>query len=166
MTGSTGSGKAILAWMVFLGLLTWGFSGLLDHQRNPNREVVSSLDSQGRGEVRLQRNRSGHYLANGAINGQPVTFLVDTGATTVTIPADLARRLALRRGPAFQAQTANGTVTVYQTTLDTVTLGAIALHDVRASINPGMGGDEVLLGMSFLRGLELVQRDGELLIRQ
>ena len=166
MTGPTGSGKIILAWMLFLGLLTWGFSGMLDHQRNPNRTVDSRLDSQGHHEVVLRRNRSGHYLATGAINGQPVTLLVDTGATTVTVPEALGRRLGLKRGLPLQAQTANGTVTVYSTTLRTVALGSVVLHDVRANINPGMAGDEVLLGMSFLRSLELVQRDGELLIRQ
>jgi len=56
-------------------------------------------------------------------------------------------------------------VEVYATRLDTVALGEIELTNVAASINPAMLGSEVLLGMSFLRHLELVQRDGQLKIR-
>ena len=63
-------------------------------------------------------------------------------------------------------QTANGVVTAYATRLQRVELGEIALTDVRAHINPGMRGDDVLLGMSFLRQLDLTQRNGTLTLRQ
>ena len=66
----------------------------------------------------------------------------------------------------MQAQTANGVVTTYRTRLTSVALGTIAISNVRAHINPGMTGDEVLLGMSFLRDLELTQREGLLTLRQ
>lgn len=160
-----GTGNVILAWILILGLLTWGFSALLDYQRNPNRALTTRTDG-GVKEVVLERNRDGHYVADGAINGHPVTLLVDTGATTVTVPGALAARLGLARGAPLRAQTANGAATVYATTLDSVALGGIVLHDVRANISPGMSGEEALLGMSFLRGLELIQRDGTLRIRQ
>jgi len=71
----------------------------------------------------------------------------------------------LKKGAALSALTANGTVEVYATRLDRVSLGNIELANVSASINPAMLGKEILLGMSFLRHLELVQRDGQLKIR-
>ena len=118
-------------------------------------------------EVVLQRNRQGHYLADGLINGRVTTFLVDTGATDVALPQDLANRLNLPRLGRALSRTANGTVEVQRTRLDSVQLGALRLHDVRATILPGMAGDTpVLLGMSFLKHLELVQKDGYLTLRQ
>jgi aspartyl protease family protein len=116
--------------------------------------------------VKLQRNRRGHYVASGTINGQPVVFFLDTGATIVSIPEPVARRLNLQRGVELQASTANGTVTTYSTELDSVAVGDIELHRVRASINPQMQSDEILLGMSFLKHLEFTQRGETLILRQ
>lgn len=154
------------AWLLVLVVLTMAFDRLLEHQHNPNREAVSRISPEGVREVVLQRNRAGHYVASGSINGHDAVFLLDTGATLVSVPVDLARRLDLERGPAFTAMTANGTVTVYATRLDSVSIGDIELRDVRASINPGMGGEDVLLGMSFMKDLELVQRGQTLTLRQ
>ena len=91
---------------------------------------------------------------------------MDTGATSVSVPASVARPIGLKRGAPQRANTANGQITTYATRLDEVRLGDIRLDNVRADINPHMQGDEVLLGMSFLRKLEFTQRDRELTIRQ
>ena len=114
----------------------------------------------------LQRNRQGHYLANGTINGTPVTFLLDTGATDVAIPASIAREASLEPGFEGRANTANGLVTVYSTTIDELVLGNIALSDVTASITPSMPGDTILLGMSALKRIEFTQRGASLTLRQ
>ncbi len=156
----------VLAWIVVLGLLSAFFSGWMEKLDNPNQQVRTALSADGVREVVLRQNRAGHYVANGAINGQPVTFLLDTGATTVSVPASVAGRLGLKRGVALRANTANGVITTYSTRLDRVRLGNIALDNVRADINPHMMGNDVLLGMSFLRKLEFTQRDRELTIRQ
>ncbi len=156
----TGFGMMLVAALGLLGLLTWFFSGQLEQQRNPNRQVQSAL-VDGRIEVRLQADRAGHFVASGEINGRPVTFLVDTGATLVSVPEALAERMDLRREAPIRLQTAAGPVQGWMTTLDEVRLGEIVQRDVRAAINPGRH-DTVLLGMSFLRQLELTQRDGEL----
>lgn len=165
-TRKIGKGMIWLAWIAMLGMLTFVFSDYLEHQYNPNREAVSRITQGGVREVVLKRNRDGHYVATGKINGEPVVFLLDTGATLVSVPEALASRLGLERGAGLPAMTANGTVTVYGTRLDSVSLGDIEVHDVRASINPGMRGNEVLLGMSFMKDLELVQRNGTLTLRQ
>lgn len=161
------AGKAMLygAWMLALALLTFGFNRWLDSERNPNRRVASTR-SAGAVEVVLTQNRYGHYLATGAINDAPVEFLLDTGATQIAVPGDLAARLKLERGAVGAAQTANGVVRTYATRLARVRLGDIELRDVKAHINPAMDGDEVLLGMSFLRDLEFSQRNGQLTLRQ
>ncbi len=153
------------AWLVVIGIVSILFGDLLESQHNPNQQPVSAGGGDA-ARVLLRQNRLGHYVASGQINGEPVVFLVDTGATQVSVPAPLARRLGLRSGAPMSANTANGVVTTYATTLAQVQLGDIVLRDVRASINPGMRSDEVLLGMSFLRHLELTQRDGTLTLTQ
>lgn len=163
---SSKMGKWMLGatWIIGLILLTYFFSGVLEKQYNPNQSPESSkgLDSI---EVRLKQNKMGHYVANGFINGQAVTFLLDTGATNVSIPAHLQQRLGLTAGYQYQAQTANGIVTVSQTRLKQLQLGEIILRDVNASLNPGMQQDEILLGMSALKQLEFTQRGDWLVLR-
>lgn len=165
-TTRVGVVMTVLAWVLVLGLLGAFFSGWMDKLDNPNQHVRSELSAGGVREVILEQNRAGHYVANGTINGHAVTFLLDTGATSVSVPAHVADRLGLERGAPLQAYTANGVATTYATRLARVRLGNIELDDVRADINPNMHGDEVLLGMSFLRQLEFTQRDRELTIRQ
>ena len=161
-----GKGMIYAAWILALGLLTWAFSGFLDYQHNPNRHAVATTDDRGNIEVTLQRNRAGHYLAGGRIDGQPVVFLLDTGATDVAVPAALADRLGLQRKYRSVSRTANGNITTWSTRLQSVDLGGIRRHNVRASILPNMTGNEVLLGMSFLKHLELVQRGDTLTLRE
>lgn len=163
----TGRAMVILAWVCGLAFLTYLFQQFLDDAHNPNQNLDMHVVENGVREVVLQRNRQGHYVANGLINGRVSTFLLDTGATDVAIPADLAERLNLPRMGRAMSRTANGTVVVYRTRLDSVQLGAIRLHDVRATILPSMAADApVLLGMSFLKHLELVQRGDTLTLRQ
>ena len=156
----------VAAWVLLLGILTVHFSGWLDARDDPNRSVTGTVSELGVREVRLFQNRAGHYVATGRINGSPVRFVLDTGATSVALPGRVAEKLGLRAGRPQLARTANGTITTYHTRLDEVSLGTIRLRNVRADINPHMEGEEILLGMSFLRSLELVQRDGSLTLRQ
>ncbi len=156
----------LVAWLLLFALLTLIFSRLIEEQANPNSAVETVTDGKGTRQVVLQRNRAGHYVATGLINGRTVTFLVDTGATDVALSATLANKLRLKRGAKYHSRTANGLVTAWHTLLERVTLGSIEMRNVRASILPSLAEDEVLLGMSFLKHLELVQRDGELQLRQ
>jgi len=160
-----GKGMIIAAWVSLLIILTLLFNAYLEQQNNPNTAPATTTNGLVK-EVVLQRNRSGHYVASGRINGTRVTFLLDTGATDVAVSDELASSLGLRRGMRISSQTANGTVTAWRTRLSEVGLGDIRLFNVRASILPGLQGDEVLLGMSFLKQLEMVQRGKQLLLRQ
>lgn len=87
----------VLAWIAGLALATRYFGVWEDRQRNPN-QAPQSIHGDGYVELRLVSSRQGHYLLNGQINGQGVTFLLDTGATQVAVPEALAARLALERG--------------------------------------------------------------------
>jgi aspartyl protease family protein len=156
----------ITGWILGIGLLSLLFSGVLDHQRNPNQNLTMHVSGNGVREVVLQRNRGGHYLANGRINGQEVEFLLDTGASDVSVPQVVAQRLGLERGMPLTYSTANGNITAYLTRIPQLDLGGIELHDIRASINPYMDGETILLGMSFLKHLEFTQRGDTLIIRQ
>ena len=161
-----GLGMQILAWLAFLGLGVFFFSDVLEKQYNPNVSLETRHTANGLPEVVLQRNRQGHYVTSGEINGQPVTFILDTGATGVAIPAAVAQRLGLQRGRAFSTQTANGMSVSYAVKLERVSVGGIALDEVPASITPGLTTDEVLLGMSFLKHIEFTQRGNQLILRQ
>ncbi|MCW8890970.1 MAG: TIGR02281 family clan AA aspartic protease [Sedimenticola sp.] len=156
----------IVSWVLLLGLLSYLFSRVLDNQNNPNASPESASNGQGAAHVILKRNRAGHYVASGRINGHEVVFLVDTGATDVALSGELAERLALPRGAQRISQTANGAVVSWQTRLTEVGLGELSLNDVSASILPSMAGNEVLLGMSFLKRLELIQRGDQLTLRK
>ncbi len=155
----------VAGWILFGLLLFVFFNNLLEKQANPNQQVETVYRGDMR-EVVLQRNKFGHYVTSGRINGQEVVFLVDTGATHVAIPENIANRLGLKKGQSFRARTANGVTTAWFTRLDSVSIGDISLRDVKASILSNAGTDEVLLGMSFLKHFELAQKGNTLMIRQ
>ena len=155
----------VLAWCAALFLATRFFGQWEARQQNPN-VVVSSQQGEGFIEVKLVSNVQGHFVASGQINGQPVDFMLDTGATDVSIPADLARRLKLEEGFGVTLSTANGLTQGYRTRIERLQLGDIVLRDVRALVAPGLHGDQVLLGMSALNKLEFTQRGGTMLLRQ
>ncbi len=153
-----------LGWILGFFLLVLLFQQILDRQNNPNQSV-KTVSGNGFYEIKLERNRQGHYVLDGEINHHKVTFLIDTGATTTSIPESVSNRLGLRKGVPITVDTANGTTTAYMTRLDSLRLGLIEFNDVLASINPGFDSDEILLGMNILKNLELVQRGNTLIVR-
>ena len=158
-----GKVMVILAWILLLVFLSLFFNKLLHEQHNPNQQVGGAI-SGNYNEIVLERNHYGHYIATAQINNHDVDVMVDTGATTVSIPEKLAKQLGLKRGPAIQVETANGRITAYVTRLDKVQMGTIKLTGVPANINPY--SNDILLGMSFLKQLEFTQRGKQLTLRQ
>jgi aspartyl protease family protein len=117
---------------------------------NPDERVSAKIAADTRG----------HFITEGAINGVPVRFLVDTGATMVVLPAADALRLGLdyRKGEQGIMNTANGPASAYSVKFDRIRIGAIELANVEGVvIEQGLG--VALLGMSFLNRVEM-QRDG------
>jgi len=164
-THKTGTAMIVAACILGMFILTWFFGDMEKDQHNPNRDP-DSLHFVDAVEVDLQRNRQGHYMVTGEINGQAVEFLLDTGATDVVVPEDLAARLHLRKGRSGTAMTANGPVTVFETNIDMLSIGDIALTNVRASINPAMSAPGILLGMSALGRIEFNHQGNSLTLRQ
>ncbi|MEW6981349.1 TIGR02281 family clan AA aspartic protease [Colwelliaceae bacterium 6471] len=166
VTNKMGKYFVWIAWLLAIGLVTFFFQDLLDKQWNPNTNPEVYLNQSGQAEVRLEQNRHGHYVTQGMINELSVTFLLDTGATQVSIPGHIAQQLNLPRGIDYRVQTANGTVTVYQTKLEQLQIGNIFLYNVAAHINPAMQSDEILLGMSALKRVEFSQTGKQLILRE
>jgi aspartyl protease family protein len=117
--------------------------------------------TSARSAVTLAADSRGHFVADGAVNGVRMRFLVDTGATLVAIPAAMASRLGIdyRNGQRGMSQTANGPAVVYRVMLDSVTLGDVTLMNVEGVVHESAGLDIALLGMSFLNRTEM-RREG------
>ena len=151
-----------LMWFAAFGLLA-GLTALFQATDKGRAGLIESTSEAGRAMVVLQRDRSGHYIAEGEINGVPVVFLVDTGATDVALPEKIARAMGLEFGPKVPVMTAAGQVTAWRTRLDRVSLGSVSRRNVRALITRGTMA-EVLLGMSFLEHFSIRQQGDQLII--
>ncbi|MGH8691266.1 MAG: retropepsin-like aspartic protease family protein [Burkholderiales bacterium] len=156
--GQTWSGVTVIA--VERGQATVEIDGkrrtLQLGQHHRSNTVVAS----GRERVTLAADGRGMFVTEGAVNGVTMRFMVDTGATYVSLGAKDAMRLGIdfRKGRPVMMQTANGAVMKYLVTFDRVRLGGIELTGVEGVV----GETEMpfaLLGMSFLNRLEM-QRDG------
>jgi len=156
---------AWLAAVALIGVLWLFFENVQNNRANPNRHL--SVTPGGAEELVLKRNPAGHYLVPGIINGQSVTFMLDTGATQVALPARLGVQLGLRAiGPAVQVVTANGNVTARMTVINELAFGPFVVRQVHATLNPGMDNDDIiLLGMNVLKQLEFTQRGDTLILR-
>ncbi|MGB0937605.1 MAG: retropepsin-like aspartic protease family protein [Colwellia sp.] len=161
-------GKAFiwLAWIIGILMLTFLFDDVLDSKYNPNNQPQVSLNDAGQAEVILKQNNQGHYVVRGAINEEQVVFLLDTGATQVSIPAHIADKLQLESSGSYYVQTANGRVKVYSTVLEQLSIGNIFLYNVAANINPAMNSNEILLGMSALKRVDFSQTGKQLILRE
>jgi len=114
-------------------------------------------------EIVLPVGLGGHFTSGGAINGRPVQFMVDTGATLVAISQSEAERIGLdwRNAPQALTQTANGAVPVHRVSLSAVRVGEVEVANVEAVVMPAQM-PYVLLGNSFLGRFQM-RRDNDVL---
>ena len=126
------------------------------------RSAAAASDRQS---VTLAADPRGHFYTDGAINGNPVRFLVDTGATMIALPAADAQRLGIdyRKGERGYSSTAGGVVPIYRVRFDTVRLGSIEVTGVDGVVIE-QGLDTALLGMTSLNRVEM-KRDGQTMVR-
>jgi aspartyl protease family protein len=106
----------------------------------------------------------GHFVADGQVNGVPIRFTVDTGATFISLPASEARRLGLdyAKGRRAAMETANGIARAWRVSLDTVRVGDLTVHNVDAVVMEGDNLPVALLGMSFLNRMD-IRREGQIM---
>jgi aspartyl protease family protein len=106
----------------------------------------------------------GMFRTQGKVNGIPVQFTVDTGATYIALPESEARRISIdfRSGRKVLMRTANGNVPAYRLKLDTVSVGNMTAYEVDAVVVEGDGLTFTLLGQSFLSRLNM-KREGDIM---
>lgn len=131
------------------------------------QHAVGAAPADGSGKITLTADGRGHFYTTGTINGTSVRFLVDTGATMISLGASDARRLGLdfNRGQKGFSQTANGQVMVSKVKLDTVSIAGVTLRQVDAVLHQN-DMPIALLGMSFLNRMEMQRDGGTMTLRQ
>lgn len=158
--GQTWNGITVLSVDKDSALMEIEGTRRLMQQGQHYRRAAATSD---RAQVTLAAGPGGHFVGEGAVNGKPIRFLVDTGATSIAIPASFAQRAGIdfRKGEHGLSNTAGGLVPVYRINVDTVRLGAIELQSVEAVVFEA-GLDVALLGMSFLNRVDM-KREGDTL---
>jgi len=135
-------------------------------------EAPASVGGNGGATARGSRivmnaESGGHFFSSGAINGQAVRFMVDTGATAVSIGVPEAERIGLnyKSGQLARSSTANGTVTTWKVKLGSVRVGDVEIHDVDASVVPATM-PFVLLGNSFLGRFQMKRENDQMVLER
>jgi aspartyl protease family protein len=133
-----------------------------------NQSIAGNFKEPERSDLKIFPDTRGMYFVRGTINKTSTNFLVDTGATYVTMSGSKATALGVdyRNGKRGRAQTAAAIVPVWQVTLDSVGIGDIKLNNVSAIVIEGDKPSEVLLGNSFLRHTDIQQTSSALIIRE
>ena len=165
--------RNLAIWAAIGGVLLLGYSFRHDLSGLGNRITGELMPSRAvevaDGVVELRAGAGGHFVVTATVNGLPVDFLVDTGASDIVLsPADAARLGYSPESLRFTRQyvTANGIGRGAPVRLDNLAVGPIAYADLPASVNEAPMA-ESLLGMTFLRRLESyeVRRDVMILRR-
>lgn len=168
--------RDLVSWSAVIVLLTAGYSFREELSSLGHRVIeelappgtVVSLPSQSNQPqaVRIRRGRDGHFLAQTEVNGVNLTMLIDTGASTVVLRPQDARRLGIepeRLRYSIPVQTANGTTYAAAVRLQQFAVGSIVFNNVEALVSRSNDLRDNLLGMSFLNRLRSYEFSGDYL---
>jgi aspartyl protease family protein len=165
-------GKAIKMALAWIGI--FGASFVLFLFKDEGREVwrratveISGDAGQVEGTtLRLRREEDGHYWVRASVNGTPVRFMIDSGATTTTLSQASAQAAGLKPSGGFPVlvDTANGTVELQRAEIDALAVGSTVQRNAKVLIGSEGLGDTNLLGMSFLSTLKSWRVEGATLI--
>ncbi|PZQ50324.1 MAG: TIGR02281 family clan AA aspartic protease [Rhodovulum sulfidophilum] len=152
--------RDVLIWvLIFLmAILAYSFR---DRLRDSLFPVTTSAISED--AIELRRRPDGHFYADLEVNGAPVRFMVDTGATRIVLSRDAAEQAGLDPGALnylSRAQTANGEIALAPVRLRRVVFGGLEARDVRANVSSGELGIS-LLGMDFLDRFSRIEIEGD-----
>ena len=133
-----------------------------------SHSIGSQFKKASKTEIRIASGVGGHYRTKGLINGVPVDFLVDTGATTIAMNRFMAERLGIdyRGGTPISVNTANGIAKAFVVTLTSVSVGNIVVHQVTAAVSTTDSPSMVLLGNSYLSKVDLKIDQGVLVLSE
>lgn len=152
-----------MAWaLIFLGVVA--AIGLWDDIRRTASEGINAVATENRIEV--PRARDGHYYLTLLVNGVPVNFMVDTGASQIVLTEEDARRIGIDTAELAyvgRAMTANGEVRTAPVRLERVEIGPVRERNLRAWVNEGEL-EQSLLGMSWLRRWDRIEITGQAMV--
>jgi aspartyl protease family protein len=147
----------LVFWCVVMGLLF----GLMTQYLRPKQAHVLS-----NGDLVLERARDGHFYTQGAVNGTEVRFLVDTGASLVTVSEAFARKASIPGGDVTTFQTANGAMRGRLVQGLSVAVGPLRVSNVTVGVGLDGGNDfDALLGQSFLSKFDITMGQNEMVLR-
>ncbi|QXZ10893.1 retroviral-like aspartic protease family protein [Comamonas sp. Y33R10-2] len=147
----------LLFWLVALGVMYLA----MQHFLKPAQAKVMAD-----GTVRIERDMDGHFRVKGYVNNQPVSFLVDTGASSVSVTDVLAAKAGLQGGEKVRFRTANGDRDGRIVVADEVRVASLRVSGVRVGTGyTGDDSDDALLGQNFLRFFDVQMSGDEMLLR-
>lgn len=147
----------IAFWLLVMGVLYAAMS----HYLKPKPVVITA-----RGDLVIPKAPDGHFYATGTVNGRAVRFLVDTGASLVTVSAPFARAAGIAAGEPTVFRTANGDIPGRIVPDVPVALGPVQVSSVRIGVGLVGGQDnDALLGQSFLSRFEVVLTQANMVLR-
>ncbi len=168
--------RAVVGWGVILVVLIGayayrvelaGVGGRLLGVLVPGVPISGELSGESGGSVVVMRDGDGHFVVRTGVDGVPMTMLVDTGASLVTLTPEDAARIGIDTATlhfGMQIQTANGMINAAPITIRRLSIGTIARTDVKALVAPPGALQESLLGMSFLNSLSGYAISGDRLV--
>lgn len=156
--------KMVLAWVAIFGIffMIFAFRGEFIGLGQRLRAEAIGAPLQDGAEVRIPMAEDGHFWVNGTVNGQDVRFLVDSGASTTTIAADVAARAGVEARQRGFIETANGRAPVSRGYADRVQIATIERTDFPVLVNAN--ADTNVLGMNFLSSLSGWRVEGTYLV--
>jgi aspartyl protease family protein len=133
-----------------------------------SRSIGSKFKQADKTEIRIASGQGGHYYTKGLINGRPVDFVVDTGASIIAMNHFVAERLGIdyRGGTPITVSTANGDAKAFMVTLNNVSVGNIVVQQVEAAVSTTDSPSVVLLGNTYLSRVDLKIEQGVLVLKE
>jgi aspartyl protease family protein len=157
-----------LAWIAIFagGFVVFTFRDDLGYLAQRLKSEATGSPIQGTEEIRIPMAIDGHFWVNGSVNGEPVRFLVDSGATITTIGRETAARAGLEmdQGPGQLVRTGNGLIRVQAARVDRLEIGPIERN--RVLVHIAESDDFAVLGMNYLSTLDRWGVDGRWLVLQ
>lgn len=131
------------------------------------KRIATNFTTAQKSVVRIASTHGGHYVTPGRINGMPVEFMVDTGATMIAMNYVVAERLGIdyRAGRPIKVNTANGVAEAYEVILSSVSIGDLEVQQIRAAVSSTEFPQVILLGNSYLGKVDMQVDNGVLLLQ-
>jgi aspartyl protease family protein len=160
--------KMFVGWVLIFGAAFIVFTLKDEFLALGNRlmlETRGGVEQTAPGEIRIRQASDGHFWVTAEVNGEPVRFLIDSGATTTSLSRETAQRVGVEPSGGFQAmvQTANGVVMVDRGRAQSIAIGPIRRNDVAVHISDAFG-DMNVIGMNFLSTLSAWGVEGRSLV--